>query len=90
MIHKAKDLSPDQKVAIEGLLGRQVLEGEAVSVRAFEPPALSDKRRQEIVDALKHYFAEVDASRKAVSAEETEETITEAMRSTRPHYAPHQ
>ena len=90
MIHKAKDLSPDQKVAIEGLLGRQVLEGEAVSVRAFEPPALSDKRRQEIVDGLKHYFAEVDASRKAVSAEEEEETITEAMRSTRPHYAPHQ
>jgi L-lactate utilization protein LutC len=90
MIHKAKDLSPDQKAAIESLLGRQVLEQEAVSVRAFEPPALSDQRRQEIVDGLKHYFAEVDASRKPASAEEADEAITEAIRSTRPHYAPHQ
>lgn len=65
-----------------------MLEEEAVSVCAFEPPALSDRRRQEIVDALKHYFAEVDASREAVSADEAEKAITEAIRSTRPHYAP--
>jgi hypothetical protein len=90
MIRKAKDLSPDQKATIESLLGRQVLEGEAVSVRAFEPPALSEKRRQEIVDSLKRYFAEVDASSKPVCADEADETITEAIRSTRPHYAPHQ
>jgi L-lactate utilization protein LutC len=90
MIHKAKDLSPDQKAAVESLLGRQILEGEAVSVRAFGPPALSHKRRQEIVDSLKRYFAQVDANSKMVSAEEAEEAITEAMRSTRPHYAPHQ
>jgi L-lactate utilization protein LutC len=90
MIHKAKDLSPDQKATIERLLGRQILEGEAVSVRAFEPPALSEKRRQEIVDSLKRYFAEVDASSKPVSADEADETITEAIRSTRPHYSPHQ
>ena len=90
MIHKAKDLSPDQKAAIESLVGRQILEGEAVSVRAFEPPVLSDQRRQEIVDALKHHFAQVDANSRSVSAEEAEQAITEAMRSTRPHYAPHQ
>jgi L-lactate utilization protein LutC len=89
MIHKAKDLLPDQKAAVESLLGRQILEGEAVSVRAFEPPVLSDQRRQEIVDALKDYFAQVDANSRSVSAEETEQAITEAMRSTRPHYAPH-
>ena len=89
MIHKAKDLSPDQKAAVESLLGRQILEGEAVSVRAFEPPVLSDQRRQEIVDSLKCYFAQVDANSRSVSAEEADEAITEAMRSTRPHYAPH-
>ena len=44
MIHKAKDLSPDQKAVVERLVGRKVLEAEAVSVRAFEPPALSDER----------------------------------------------
>lgn len=89
MIHKAKDLSPNQRAAVESLLGRQILEGEAVSVRAFEPPVLSDQRRQEIVDALKGYFAQVDANSRSVSAEEADEAITEAMRSTRPHYAPH-
>ena len=89
MIHKAKDLTPDQKAAVESLLGRQILEGEAVSIRAFEPPVLSDQRRQEIVDALKGYFAQVDANSRSVSAEEADEAITEAMRSTRPHYAPH-
>ncbi|MGD0698217.1 MAG: hypothetical protein ABSB82_25690 [Terriglobia bacterium] len=89
MIHKAKDLSPGQKEVVENLLGRQVLEGEAVSVRAFEPPALSDERRQEIVESLKRYFAQVDANSRSVSDEEAEEAITEAIRSTRPHYAPH-
>jgi hypothetical protein len=33
MIHKAKDLSPDQKMAIESLLGRAVAEDEAISIR---------------------------------------------------------
>lgn len=47
MIRNAKDLSPDQKAAIESLLGRRVLEDEAISVRAIEPPALSDQRRKE-------------------------------------------
>ncbi len=89
MIHKAKDLSPDQKAAVESLLGRQILEGEAVSVRAFEPPVLSDQRRQEIVDSLKCYFAQVDANSRSVSAEEAEQAITEALHSMRPHYAPH-
>ncbi len=31
---KAKDLSPEQKIAIEGLLGRAIAEDEAVSVRS--------------------------------------------------------
>jgi hypothetical protein len=34
MIHKAKDLSQEQKIAIESLLGRAVAENEAISVRA--------------------------------------------------------
>ncbi|MGA9641879.1 MAG: hypothetical protein WBQ72_10815 [Terriglobales bacterium] len=33
MIHSVKDLSPDQKLAIESLLGRPISEGEQVSVR---------------------------------------------------------
>jgi hypothetical protein len=33
MIHSVKDLSPDQKLAIESLIGRPISEGEQVSVR---------------------------------------------------------
>ena len=33
MIHSVKDLSPDQKLAIESLLGHPISEGEQVSVR---------------------------------------------------------
>jgi len=35
MIQKAKDLSPDQKTAIESLLGRSVDDEEAISIRAL-------------------------------------------------------
>ena len=90
MICNAKDLSADQKAVIETLLGRRVQEGEAVSVRTFEPATISHQRKLEIADELRKYFAEVDASRKPVSEEEAEEIITEAMRSVRPGYRPHQ
>ncbi|HEY6349032.1 MAG TPA: hypothetical protein VI636_06440 [Candidatus Angelobacter sp.] len=90
MIRNAKDLSPDQKAAIESLLGRRILEDEAISVRAIEPPPLSDERRHELVEQLKKYFAEVDARRQPGSPEEAEDIINEAMRSVRPGYRPHQ
>lgn len=35
MIRNAKDFSPDQKAAIDSILGRQVAECEAISVRAM-------------------------------------------------------
>ena len=42
----------------------------------FSPPALSDQRRQELVEELRKYFAEVDTRRKPGSAEEAEEILT--------------
>jgi hypothetical protein len=88
MIRNAKTLSPDQKTAIESLLGRQLLESEDISVRAFEPAPASEQRRREIAEELRKYFAEVDANRRDVSDDETEEIINEALRSTRPNYRP--
>jgi hypothetical protein len=88
MICKAKDLSPEQKVAIESLLGRRVLDDEAISVRAIEPPALSDQQKHDLAEHLRKYFAEVDAQRHPGSAEQAEEVLTEAIRSSRPGYRP--
>lgn len=86
MICNAKDLSADQRSVLEVLLGRQVHEDEAVSIRAFEPVILAPKRKLEIADELRKYFAEVDASGRRVSEEESEDIINEAMRSVRPGY----
>lgn len=90
MIHKAKDLSAQQKMAIESLLGRRVLDDEAISVRAVKPPALSDQEKLELAEQLREYFAEVDAHRHPGSAEEAEGILTDALRSSRPGYRPHQ
>jgi len=89
MIHKAKDLSPEQKLAIESLLGRHVLDEEAISVRAIEPPALSDQQKHELAEHLRKYFAEVDARRHPGSGDEAEDILTEAIQSSRPGYRPH-
>ncbi len=89
MMLNVKELSPDQKLAIEALLGRPVSEHEMVSVRAFDLPPLPNQRRQEVGEALRQIFAEVDANRQAVSEQEADDIVNEAMRSSRPHYRPH-
>jgi L-lactate utilization protein LutC len=90
MIRNAKDLSPDQKTAAGILLGRHILDHEAIRVRAFQPAALSEQRRRQIADELRTYFAEVDANRRQVSDDEAEEIINEALKTERPGYRPHQ
>ncbi len=89
MIHKVKDLSPDEKIALERLVGRSISDREDISIRLLEPSAgVSPERRQEILDLLKAYFAEVDNQRKPVSCEQADEIIDEAIRSARPSYRP--
>ena len=72
MIHKAKDLSPDQKMAIESLLGRSIAEDEAISIRALAsaPEWLQhswETAKRAGLDRLsiEEIDAEIDAARKA-------------------------
>ena len=88
MLHKASDLSIDQKTTLESLLGRSISDRETVSIRAFEAPQFPDGRRQEILEALNAYFTRIDAQRLSIPDKEAEEVINEALRSTRPHYGP--
>jgi hypothetical protein len=93
MLHRVKDLSPEQKLAVEALLGRAVSNDEAVSVRAIVPATiipsqLSREERAEALQPLDRYFAKVDARRKPVSEEEEEAIFMEAMQSARPNYRP--
>jgi hypothetical protein len=85
MILSAEALSPAQKSVIEQILGRQILEAEAISLRAFAPPAALPERRA-AVEKLRS-FLEGDRPRTCASDEECEAAILEALRSERPAYA---
>ena len=89
MIHKAKDLSSEQRLVIESLLGRAIAEQEEISVRTLpETLPISPERRRAIIEELRKHFAAVDAERQPVSPQEADEIINEALRSTRPNYRP--
>lgn len=93
MLHHVKDLSPEERRAVENLLGRPVDEDESVSIKGIRPssiisPRLSADERKEAIDKLQQYFSRVDAQRKPVSEDEEEEIINEALRSARPGYRP--
>jgi hypothetical protein len=74
MIHRAKDLSPDQKIVIESLLGRVVAEDEAISIRTVRPASAPewlqkswDGAKSLELDRLsmEEIDAEIDAARRA-------------------------
>jgi len=76
MTHKAKDLSPDQKMAIESLLGRSIAENEEISIRTTTSPAPAapewlqaswESAKQQGLDQLstEEIDAEIAAARKA-------------------------
>lgn len=88
MIHNAKNLTPDQKAAIESLLGRPVTDGESISIVALPPVEAAEVQRGEIAEKLKTFFAEVHAHRQEFSEQEAEEIINEAMASVRSGYPP--
>jgi hypothetical protein len=89
MIHKAKDLSSEQRIAIESLLGRAIAEQEEISIRTLpETLPVSAERRLAIIEELRKHFAAVDAQRQPVSPQEADEIINEALLSTRPNYRP--
>lgn len=86
----AKDLSPEQRIAIESLLGRTVSEREAVTIRAYEPPVVSLQRRGEIIAGLESYFSTLDAARTPTDPSEADEVFAEAMRQSRPNFKLHE
>jgi hypothetical protein len=89
MIRKAADLSEDQKLAIESLIGQRLSEQDNVSVRKLPTqPELSAERRKEIAEGLRRYFAQVDVQRQPMSEEEAEALINERLRSVKPGYRP--
>jgi hypothetical protein len=88
MIVKAEELSAAQKSAIEQILGRRIMEAEAVSVRAFSPQVPTESERQAAAEKIRKLLDEPGRPRPEVSDEEFETAFLEAMRSVRPHFTP--
>jgi hypothetical protein len=88
MIVKAEELSAEQKSAIEQILGRQVLEVETISVRAFAPRATTESERTAATEKLIELLERPGRPRPSVSDEEFEAAFLEAMRSVRPNFTP--
>jgi hypothetical protein len=86
MILQSADLSPNQKAAIEEILGRQLLDREAVSVHTVSFPSAAD--RQAATENLREFLLDTKRQIPNCSEEELEDAITEAMRSVRPSYQP--
>jgi len=89
MVHKVKDLSAEEKSALEKLLGHAISEHENISVRVLPSTSgVSPERRRQILDGLSAHFAKIDSQRKPASSQEADEVLNEALRSTRPGYRP--
>jgi len=73
MTHKAKDLSPGQKMAIESLLGRSIADNEEISIRTMTPPSAPEwlqaswksAKEQGLDQSMEEIDAEIAAARKA-------------------------
>lgn len=87
MILQATELSPSQKAAIEELVGRELSDEEAISVRAFTPPPVSIAEREAARDKLLDFFLKTERPRPGVSEEELESAFLEAMHAVRPNYS---
>jgi hypothetical protein len=91
VLYRVKDLSPEQRQAVEVLLGHPVSEDEAVSIKTLSPstilsPSLSAEDRIKAFRALSDRFSATRSPE--VSIAEESEAADEAMRSTRPDYRP--
>ncbi len=85
MILETGKLSPSQKETLEELMGRKLLDNEAVVLRAITTPATYSPEQIAARDKLLT-FLESPRPRPGVSDEEMEAAILEAMRSVRPGY----
>jgi hypothetical protein len=89
MVFQVKDLSPEQKHAAEILLGHPVSEDEAVSIKSLGPSTIMPSKltAEERITALRalsdRFGSRPDPE---IGAEQENEIVDEALRSTRPNY----
>jgi hypothetical protein len=87
LIHKAAELRPQTRAAVEAELGRSLGDDEEVSIMAFVPhEAPEGTAGQNAARQLTEHLARVDQKLQRAPKQEIEEMLDEALRSVRPGY----
>jgi NADH:ubiquinone oxidoreductase subunit B-like Fe-S oxidoreductase len=87
LIHKASELRPQTRAALEAELGRSLGDDEEISIMAFVPhDTPTGEARTVAVRELQEHFNRIDQKTKTAPEEEREEALNEALRSVRPGY----
>ena len=87
LIHKANELRPQTRAALEAELGRRLQDNEEVSIMVFVPhEAPTGKTRRAAARRLEEHLNRIDAKTKGVAEAEMEAALDEALRSVRPGY----
>ncbi len=87
LIHRASELRPETRAALEAELGRSLEDAEEVSIMVFvahEAPA--GQARVEAARRLQEHLSRVDRVTKGVPESEREDALKESLRNTRPGY----
>ncbi len=87
LIHKASELKPQTRAAVEAELGRSLQDDEDVSIMAYsshESPA-GDARRQ-AAQQLRAHLERVDGLAPGAGEEDVKDALNEALRQARPGY----
>jgi len=87
LIHKARELKPQTRAAVEAELGRSLKDDEDVSIMAFathEAPV--GEARSLAGQKLETYFKRIDKQTATVTEEDAESALQEALKKARPGY----
>jgi hypothetical protein len=87
LIHKANELKPQTRAAVEAELGRSLRDDENVSIMAFSThDAPAGEARLEASQKLEAHLKRMDSQTAKSSSEETEAALNDALRNARPGY----
>ena len=87
LIHKASELRPETRAAVEAEFGRSLQDDEEVSIMSFvNHEAPTGKARADAKHKLEANLQRIDEKTKGVPGREIEDTLNEVLRNVRPGY----
>jgi len=87
LIHRADELKPQTRAAVEAELGRRLADDEDVSIMAFAlHGAPTGEKRDAARQGLETYLKRADSQRTELSEGDAEEALGEALRNARHGY----